>query len=250
MSSDKKVLIVTQSSFSQSYHEKLGRLPRLLRKHGYAVEWLKVTEEVFDFDNITRYCGIYFDGAAISANDADKHAWMSSQAQFMKLCVERHLPVLAICMSACLLTRVLGGHVGRHPSGTGERGYRKIIPTAEGCAFFSEEFNAYFWHQDGFSLPQDAVLLAKSALFNQAYCYKENCYALQFHPEWTPEIIRRYALTVESGTLIFKGSDDEKKQAEEGKKYAATIEAWFDNFLNYWPVKKIPEKTKDENNNN
>jgi len=250
MSSDKKVLIVTQSSLSQNYHEKLGRVPRLLRKHGYVVEWLRVTEEAFIFDNITRYCGVYFDGAAISANETDKHAWMSDQADFMKLCVEKNMPVLAICMSAGLFTRVLGGQVSRHPSGKGERGYRKIFPTAEGCAFFPKEFNAYFWHQDGFSLPQEAVLLAKSALFNQAYCYRENSYALQFHPEWTHEIIRRYALTVEREALMFKGADDEKKQAEEGKKYAATIEAWFDNFLNYWPLKKTPEDTINENNNN
>ncbi|CCG87604.1 glutamine amidotransferase-related protein [Erwinia piriflorinigrans] len=236
MLSDKKVLIVTQTSLSQNYHETLGRVPRLLRQHGYAVEWLKVTEERFIFDNITQYCGVYFDGAAISANDTDKHAWMRDQENFMKQCVDKGVPVLAICMSAGLLTRVLGGKVSRHASGTGERGYRKIIPTAEGRHFFPDDFNAYFWHQDGFSLPKDAVLLAKSTLFNQAYCYNGNSYAIQFHPEWTHEIIRRYSLTVERDALMFKGADDEKKQSEDAKKHAASIEAWFDYFLNYWPV--------------
>jgi hypothetical protein len=68
------------------------------------------------------------------------------------------------------------------------------------------------WHGDTFDLPKGALLLASSALYpNQAFRYGDRVYALQFHIEVTPEIVRDWlsqeqgidfaAITVESGKI-------------------------------------------------
>jgi len=51
------------------------------------------------------------------------------------------------------------------------------------------------WHGDTFDLPQGAVRLASSALYpSQAFRYSGRVYALQFHVEVTPAIVREWLL--------------------------------------------------------
>jgi GMP synthase-like glutamine amidotransferase len=46
------------------------------------------------------------------------------------------------------------------------------------------------WHGDTFDLPDGAVRLASSGLYqNQAFRYSDRVYALQFHIEVTPSIV-------------------------------------------------------------
>ncbi len=229
------VLMVTQNKLARNYHETIGRLPRLLRARGYDVIWSCPREGDPLPENVELLAGVYFDGASVSSNKSDEYEWMRAQLRFMERCLAHAVPMLTVCMASGLLSHVLGAPVARHPSGLGERGYRPITPTAAGAHLFPDPLNAYFWHQDGFGLPSGAVLLAASNLFNQAYCYKNNVYALQFHPEWTPEIIRRYALMFEPETLNFPGADDENTQRREGKLFDGDVEHWLQGFLGLWP---------------
>ena len=50
------------------------------------------------------------------------------------------------------------------------------------------------WHQNTFSLPDQAKLLASSeACAHQAFLYDRKVIGLQFHPEWSQEIIVQLA---------------------------------------------------------
>ncbi|VAX33792.1 Glutamine amidotransferase, class I, partial [hydrothermal vent metagenome] len=55
---------------------------------------------------------------------------------------------------------------------------------------FAEVFQ---WHGDTFDLPEGAVRIASSSAYpNQAFRYGSRVYALQFHIEVTPEILREW----------------------------------------------------------
>ncbi len=107
-------------------------------------------------------------------------------------------PVLGICLGAQLIAHALkaDGFAG----GTEEVGWNKVDITPEGMedpvfstiSVNTEPYAEVFqWHGDTFNLPEKTVRLASSGVYeNQAFRYKENVYALQFHIEVRPEIIR------------------------------------------------------------
>jgi GMP synthase (glutamine-hydrolysing) len=61
-----------------------------------------------------------------------------------------------------------------------------------------ERFSAYEWHSYAVDLPAGAVELARSPACPQAFRLGDGAWAVQFHPEVTPEIVREWALDYES----------------------------------------------------
>lgn len=228
------ILLITQNKLARNYHETLGRMPQLLRERGYRVEWACPREGDALPERLDHLAGVCIDGAPFSANDGEAIDWIRVQMRFIERCLGEGIPLLTMCMAAGLLARVLGARIARHPSGLGERGYRPIIPTEAGRSLFPEPFHAYFWHQDGFSVPEGAVLLAASPMFNQAFVHGGTAYGLQFHPEWTPEIFRRWSLSMDPVLWSFPGADDPGRQQEDGKRYDPAVERWLTTFLDGW----------------
>ena len=57
----------------------------------------------------------------------------------------------------------------------------------------ASSYNVYHWHNEGFDVPNSAELLARGSDFpNQAFRYGNNIYGIQFHPEVTPNIFKRW----------------------------------------------------------
>ncbi len=99
-----------------------------------------------------------------------------------------------------MLAHVLGAKV--YPGGRKEIGWHDVSLTADGMddpcmAELSMDrkniAQVFQWHGDTFDLPQGAVRLASSEIYpNQAFRYSRRVYALQFHIEVTPEIVRTW----------------------------------------------------------
>jgi GMP synthase (glutamine-hydrolysing) len=83
--------------------------------------------------------------------------------------------------------------VDNHESNLCEFGYYEIEPAVGADHWFTQTMLVTQAHYQQFDLPEYAVLLAKSGNFpNQAFRYGNNTFALQFHPEVTAEIFRRW----------------------------------------------------------
>ena len=106
----------------------------------------------------------------------------------------RKPPFVGVCLGAQLLARALGAKVWRHPDERVEIGYTEIRPTQAGRPYFDGPMRVYQWHKDGFDLPEGATLLAAGdeTFPNQCFRYDEHCYAMQFHPEVTFEMMCRW----------------------------------------------------------
>ena len=122
-------------------------------------------------------------GGGMGAYDVDSHPWLEGEKDWIRQLVGASVPVLGICLGSQLLADALGGRVYKadHP----EVAVTPITLTAAGAAdeVVSEAGPVvYSLHQDGFTLPPDATLLAHTARFPHAFSLG-SALALQFHPD-------------------------------------------------------------------
>lgn len=163
---------------------------------GYIESWLEsrqMTQSVTRFfandslPALTSFDGLVVMGGPMGANDDAKFDWMAGEKQFILDCIEAGKPVLGICLGAQLIANVLGAEVT--PNKHKEIGWFGITKTAENSAhpivqYLPEHETVFHWHGDRFAIPEGAVHLFRSiACDNQAFIYKDNVLALQFHVE-------------------------------------------------------------------
>lgn len=165
---------------------------------GYFADWLGVPCEI-----VRPYLGeavperaadgLIVLGGAPSAWDDEGAPWLPATRDLLRRSVEAGTPTLGICLGAQLMTIACGGTVERGTEGR-EVGARLVtpLPAAAGDRLFRGigPAVAVQGHQDVMTvLPAGAVLLATSEQYpHQAYRLGSSAWAVQFHPEATPEI--------------------------------------------------------------
>lgn len=143
------------------------------------------------------------------------------------------LPTLGICLGAQQLARVLGAKVGPHDDGLVEIGYYEIRPTAAAGEFLTGPTWFYQWHSETFGIPDGATHLAETDAFpGQAFVYRENVYAIEFHPEMTFDMVQRWSTsTTGSAKLAKPGAQPASLHLEGYERHAAGSDEWLANFL-------------------
>lgn len=143
-------------------------------------------------------------GVVITGSPAmvtDRQPWSETVARWLRVELAEkhaHLPVLGICYGHQLIAHALGGRVDYNPRGReiGTMTVRATPAAAEDPLFAAlpPEFPAQLTHlQSVIDLPPGATLLAASVLEpHQAYRLGERIWGVQFHPEFTPDIMRAY----------------------------------------------------------
>ncbi len=138
-------------------------------------------------------------GGPMAVYEMEKYAFLKEEALLIERAIKSNLHVLGICLGAQMIAHVLGAKV--YPGMTREIGWYQVKLTEEGLKdqvmsqLLTEDRKAtiFQWHGDTFDIPDGTVRLASSELFeNQAFRFSNGVYALQFHIEVTPDIIREW----------------------------------------------------------
>ncbi|WP_433441551.1 type 1 glutamine amidotransferase [Nonomuraea sp. CA-141351] len=168
--------------------------------------------------------GLIVLGGAAAAWEDERSPWQPAARDLLRRAVEEGTPTLAVCLGAQLLTMACGGTVERGSNGL-EVGAREVValPAAGDDRLLAGVGTAVAiqYHQDAMTrLPDGAVPLMTGAQYtNQAYRLGEAAWAVQFHPEATPEIFASW--TAESDLDVAEELNAEVKAAE-----SALVATW------------------------
>ena len=167
--------------------EHLGHFAHNLKRAGIPFEYRDLGQSL----TLDGHTGLIIMGGPQSANDADPG--LAGEMRLIAQAVEKNLPVLGICLGAQLIAKTLGARV--YKNSEKEIGWAPVYftPAAKDdpvLGSFASPTTFFHWHGETFDLPADSELLAYSdACRHQAFRYKRNVYAVQFHPEIEPEMI-------------------------------------------------------------
>jgi GMP synthase-like glutamine amidotransferase len=139
-------------------------------------------------------------GGPMAVYEMSQYPYLVRETALIEEAIRAEKPVLGVCLGAQMLAHVLGARV--YAGGKKEIGWYEVSITDEGMKdpFFSglsvdgkAKAQVFQWHGDTFDLPWGAARLASSDLYpNQAFRYGSAVYALQFHIEVTPKIVREW----------------------------------------------------------
>ena len=136
---------------------------------------------------------------------------VQTEVALLRKAHERGVPVLGVCFGSQLLATALGGSVGRAPDADVEIGW---VDVPHGAGQPSAVAGRWFqWHSDRWTLPIGAQLLAVTPAANQAFRCARTL-AVQFHPEVTAAVVRRWAAEVDGAELFRLGVDPATLVAE------------------------------------
>ena len=125
-------------------------------------------------------------GAAESAAD-DGVPWLALELDLIARAIAHTTPVLGICFGAQALARVLGGQVARAP-----RSERGFVTLGSADPDLLEPGTWMEFHDDAFTLPRGATVLARNEAGLQAFALGPHV-GVQFHPEITPAVFEAWA---------------------------------------------------------
>ena len=200
------------------------------KHYGVAPEWImeSLKNKGCNFTWVKPYVG-----DKIQSNNADAwiitgspcsvyncEAWMVNLEEEMKNIQSSQIPVLGICFGHQLIAKCFGGEVELNPKGW-ELGAYPVQFTAAGkksqlFSGFEDNAIVYESHQDSVTiLPENAIELARNNKGNQAFIIHDNFYGVQFHPEFSWEVIKMY-VSVRSSTGV-KVDDTSVPESTQGE---------------------------------
>ncbi len=176
--------------------EILGTLNPLLKSYGVRIKYVNFGRHPDAKPSLDGYRGLVLLGGPMNVDEIERHPHLETEVGLIRDAIARELPVLGICLGAQLVARALDAPVGRSPEK--EIGWYDVSLSEAGrrdplFTHFAPAEKIFQWHGDAFELPEGAVHLASSAgCPNQAFRYRHNVYALQFHLEVDGALIERW----------------------------------------------------------
>lgn len=169
-----------------------GLVGRALRRRGFSfVEFIREQHDI--------WAGLEGIDIVLSMGSSWSTYWdhvqepVRAEQQLLRTAIDSGLPVLGICFGAQQLSTVLGGHVTKAQSP--EIGWHRVSLVAETAHHVPDALSQgpwMQWHFDTFSVPSGATVLAESVVGPQAMACGRTL-GVQFHPEATESIVRRWS---------------------------------------------------------
>lgn len=212
-------------------HSNTGRIGRVLRALGHPTDVRRPSLGDPLPATMTGHAGTVVFGGPMSANDPEPY--LRAEMDWLARAMDSGKPVLGVCLGAQLLTKVLGGTVAEDPQGRCEVGWHPVRP-ADGTDFLPGPLHVYQWHGEGMTLPRDAELLAEGDAFPvQAWRWR-NGTGLQFHPEVTGAIMRRWISRALHRWEGRPGAQAAETHLELARRHTPALVSWTRDFLGRW----------------
>ncbi|MFD7438248.1 type 1 glutamine amidotransferase [Streptomyces sp. NPDC059861] len=131
--------------------------------------------------------GLVVLGGPMSALDDRRHPHLAAERRLLRQALRERVPVLGVCLGAQLLASAAGADVTRGSEPEIGPGSVTLDPAAANDPLLhgvGREMPVLHWHQDTFTLPEGALLLASSDRYpHQAFRLGPRAWGLQFHIE-------------------------------------------------------------------
>jgi len=192
--------------------EGLGLLANVLREFGIQHRSLDLARGDPPPKDIRELGGVIVLGGPMAAYEGEKHSFLDTECRLIEQAITAGRPALGICLGAQLIAQVLGGRVYR--GNRREVGWAPITLTDAGrddiCFGGPDESPIVFhMHGDTYEPPADATNLARSEVYEQqAFRWGDVVYGLQFHLEFTDEMITRLATEADSRRFLQESGVD------------------------------------------
>ena len=205
-----------------------------LVEHGYQLDVFRVLDDQTDpvctkaYPDATSYDVLVVTGSPWSVTDTDSiGSWIGREIEMVRTAHDAGVAVLGLCFGGQVLSTALGGEVRRVD--TPEFGWHEVdtdLPDAIAPGPWFE------WHYDGFTVPDGATEIARTAVSPQAFRIGRSV-GTQFHPEITTEIVNLW-ISMDERALRAHGVDPAVMAArteEEAVDNRARSDALVDWFL-------------------
>ena len=169
--------------------ETLGTFEDLLVSEGYVLNKVLAPKEPIPQSAI-EFSAIILLGGPMSVYEGIPY--LNKEQSLIRDALRRNIPILGVCLGSQLIAGALGGTV--YKGAKKEIGWYDVKITDKGLdnlfkGLEKKELRVFQWHGDTFTLPQNAVVLAHSDLYPQAFRIG-SAYGLQFHLEVTTDMIK------------------------------------------------------------
>ncbi|MEO8004371.1 MAG: type 1 glutamine amidotransferase [Betaproteobacteria bacterium] len=136
------------------------------------------------------FSGLVFMGGPMSVND--DLPWIPPVLALIRTAVAAEVPVLGHCLGGQLMSKALGGSVGRNAIKEIGWGEIEVADNPQARAWFGTEvksFESFHWHGETFSIPPGAVrIMGNRNCENQGFAIGGNL-GMQCHVEMTQDLI-------------------------------------------------------------
>jgi len=149
-------------------------------------------------------------GGAMGVHDSAQYPWIDAEIGFIKEAIHAGKIVIGVCLGSQMIASALGAHV--YKNSEPEMGFWPVNFSQEAqldsvFRHFPAQLDVMHFHFDTFTLPEGAILMAKSTVTPvQAFRYGKNVFAFQFHSELTqsnlPVFIKELETEIIPGVLV------------------------------------------------
>ena len=190
--------------FRHSPTEGPGYFATYLEARGLPWQLVKLDQGEAVPAGIDDFSGLVFMGGPMSVND--DLPWIPPVLELIRKAVAADVPVLGHCLGGQLMSKALGGSVGRNQVKEIGWGEIEVADNPEALAWFGPglpRFESFHWHGETFTIPPGAVrIMGNPVCENQGFVTGKNL-GMQCHVEMTEQLIDSWC---ESGADEIAGS--------------------------------------------